>query len=371
MPAAEGMRIPYVNLAAQFAEEREALMALAEDVLGKGMWVGGPEVEIFEKALRRYCEAGEAVAVGSGTDALILGLKALDIGAGDEVITPPNSFISSTAAIALVGARPVFADVLDDQNIDPEAVEAAITAKTRAIMPVHLTGRVAEMDAILDIAERHKVKVIEDAAQSIGSRYHGKRSGTFGDVGCFSAHPLKNLNAAGDAGFVLTGDGEIAERIRRLRNLGLANRDEVVEWAAVSRLDTLQCAILTERLQRLDGVIERRRKNAALYHRLVDRRHVFIPPDRDCEFNTFHTFVIQAERREALKQHLADRGIGTAIHYPIPIHRQPAAANLGYGKGDFPKAERQVERILSLPIHQFLSQADIEYVAETINGFYR
>ncbi len=361
--------VPYVDLAAQFAEDREGLTALAKDVLSSGHWVGGPEVDEFEKALCAYTGAANAIAVGSGTDALMLSMRALDIGPGDEVITPPNSFVASTASIALIGATPVFADILSDQNIDPKAVEAAITPRTKAIMPVHLTGRVCAMDEIMKIAQSHGLKVIEDAAQSFGSRYRDRFSGTFGDAGCFSAHPLKNLNAMGDAGFVLTNDPALAGRIKRLRNNGLEGRDTVVEWGMVSRLDSLQAAVLTRRLKDLDRVIKKRRANAAQYRNLLDPNPVFMPPCREAEFNTFHTFVIQVDRRDDLKNHLAEKGIGSAIHYPVPIHRQPAAADLG--QGNFPQTESQAGRILSLPVHQFLDPADIDYVAECVNGFYR
>lgn len=363
--------VPFVNLPAQFAEEREALLAVTEAVYRSGMYVGGPEIEAFEIAVAGYCESRHAVAVGSGTDALIFGLKALGIGAGDEVITPTNSFVSSTGAIIAVGATPVFADVLDDQNIDPASIEAALTPKTRAIMPVHLTGRVAAMDRVMAIAEGHGLRVVEDAAQSIGSRYRGRRSGTFGQVGCFSAHPLKNLNAIGDAGFVVTEDPALAARIRRLRNNGVADRDTVAEWGVVSRMDSLQAAILGMRLERVDSVIDRRRRNAARYRERLDAEHVFVPPAHPDEFDTYHTFVIQVDRRDELKRHLEQRGIGTAIHYPVPIHLQPAAASLGYKKGEFPRAEAQAGRILSIPIHQFLEPDDIDYVADTINGVFR
>jgi dTDP-4-amino-4,6-dideoxygalactose transaminase len=363
-------RIPYVNLAAQFAEERPALLALSEKVYAGGYWVGGPEVKIFEDAVAKYLGMEHAVALSSGTDALILGLRALDIGPGDEVITPPNSFVSSTAAIALLGATPVFADVLIDQNLDPRMVEAAITPRTRAIMPVHLTGRVAAMDRIGEIAGNHGLAVIEDAAQSIGSTFNGKKGGTFGDIGCFSAHPMKNLNAAGDAGFAVTDNAELAERLRRLRNNGI-DRNMVVEWGWVARMDSLQAAILSHRLGKLNEVIARRRDNAALYREQLDPAHVFIAPERMSEFNTYHTFVVQVDRRDSLVAHLANKGIDTAVHYPVPLHLQPAARNLGYKPGDFPMAEAQAGRILSLPINQFLSAGDIRYVADALNGFYR
>jgi dTDP-4-amino-4,6-dideoxygalactose transaminase len=363
--------VPYVNLAAQYTGERDVLLPLIDRALSSGQWVGGAAVEEFEDAAARYLGAKHVVGVASGTDALILGLRALGIGAGDEVITPPNSFVASTAAIFFVGAKPVFADVLPDQNIDPAAIEAALTPRTRAIMPVHLTGRMARMDDIMAIAGRHGLAVIEDAAQSIGSRLNGRHAGTFGNIGAFSAHPLKNLNAMGDAGFVATEDSGLAARLRLLRNNGLADRNTVAEWGVVSRLDSVQAIILQHRLRHLDDVIAARRRNAALYRDRLDSRRIFAPPCRNDEFNTFHTFVIQVDERDALRACLADRGVGTAIHYPIPIHLQPAAKDLGYRQGDFPVTERQAERILTLPIHQLLAREDIEYVAEAVMEFCR
>lgn len=362
--------VPYVNLAAQFEAERSSLMAVIEGVLAEGTFIGGSEIARLEAALAAYCEMPHAIGVASGTDALILGMKALGIGPGDEVITPPNSFVASTASIVMTGATPVFADVLPDQNIDPEAVAAAVTSRTKAIMAVHLTGRVASMDRLAQIAENHGLLLIEDAAQAIGARYMGKPAGSLGDLACFSAHPLKNLNATGDAGFIVTGDGEIATRIGRLRNHGLVDRNTAEEWSSASRLDTLQAAILLMRLAKLDDVISQRRANAEIYCQLLDSTHIYIPPSRNIEFNSFHTFVIQVDERDKLKDFLAIKGIRTAIHYPVPIHLQPAAEGLGYKRGQFPVTERQADRILTLPIHQFLSTDDIEYVAETVNCFY-
>jgi dTDP-4-amino-4,6-dideoxygalactose transaminase len=260
--------------------------------------------------------------------------------------------------------------VRDDQNIDPEAVAAAITPRTRAIMPVHLCGRVADMGPIMELADRHGLAVIEDAAQSIGSRYVGRNAGTFGTVAAFSAHPLKNLNAAGDGGFLATNDQAIADKVRLLRNHGLADRNTVTMWGTVSRMDTLQAELLRIRLRRLGDVIERRRRNAETYKRLLVDAPVFIPPCHNHEFNTFHLFVIQADRRNELQAHLTRCGIGTAVHYPIPIHLQPAAQMLGHRRGAFPATERQSDRILSLPIHQFLADEDQRYVADEIKAFY-
>ena len=363
-------QIPYANLAAQFAEEREELMPLVEAALAAGDYVGGEAVALLERDLAELCGVRHVVAVNSGTDALIFALKSLGIGPGDEVITPPNSFIASTSAIVHAGARPIFADVGADQNIDPAAIERAITPRTKAIMPVHLTGRICEMDAIWDIARRHGLKIIEDAAQSIGSVYHGKMSGSLGDAGCFSLHPLKNLNAAGDGGFLATDDADVATRVQRLRNHGMSDRNTVQEFGYVSRLDTLQAVILRFRLARLPGVIERRRRNAALYRQLLDRRHVFFPDERPGTVDTYHTFVIQTGHQDALKSWLTEHGIGTAIHYPIPIHLQPAARSLDYVRGDFPVTEAQAERILTLPVNQFTAPDDIRYVAAQVNRFF-
>jgi dTDP-4-amino-4,6-dideoxygalactose transaminase len=362
--------VPYVNLAAQYAAERDELLPLIDRTLATGQWIGGDVVAELEGALADYCNVKHAIAVNSGTDALVLALKALGIGPGDEVITPPNSFIASTSAIIHVGAKPVFADVLADQNVDPERIEAAITPRTRAIMPVHLTGRIAAMDAISRIAADRGLAIVEDAAQAMGSRYHGRPSGSIGTIGCFSTHPLKNLNACGDGGVLTTNDEAVAERVRLLRNHGLADRDTVTEFGFVSRMDALQAAVIKLRLGKLDQVIARRRRNAETYRQLLDPERVFMPKCRPEEFNTFHTFVIQVDRRDALKAHLADHGIATAIHYPVPIHLQPAAAGLGYGRGDFPSTERQAERILTLPVNEHLDDDDLHYVAEAVNGFF-
>src|SRR6201996_1654218 len=273
-------RIGYVNLPAQFEEERSEIMQAVEGVFRRGDFIGGEAVGKLEAELSAYLDTPHVVTLNSGTDALVLAMKALDIGPGDEVITPPNSFVASTASIVAVGATPVFADVLPDQNIDPVAVEAAITPRTKAIMPVHLTGRMADMQPLMAVARKHGLAIIEDSAEAVGSAYDGRMSGTIGTVGCFSAHPLKNLNAAGDAGFVVTGDADLAARIRRLRNHGLINRSDVGEWGTVSRLDTLQAEVLRIRLRHLPSVIERRRRNAAQYRDELADTPLFLPPCR-------------------------------------------------------------------------------------------
>jgi dTDP-4-amino-4,6-dideoxygalactose transaminase len=362
--------IPYVNLGAQSREQLADLHRIFESVVLRGSFVGtDDEVSALEKRLADYCGTDEAIALNSGTDALSLAMLVAGIGKGDEVITPPNSFVASTAAIVHLGATPVFADVLADQNIDPEKIVRAITPRTKAIMPVHLTGRVCRMDEIMEIANRHGLIVIEDAAQAIGSMYKGRVSGSFGHFACFSAHPLKNLNAIGDGGFVTTNDKAAAQKMRRLRAHGMSDRQTVEDWGLVSRMDALQAAILNYRLDKLPDVIAKRRANAALYQGLLDHERLYVPPCRNEEFNTFHTFVVQVERRDELQAHLREVGIKTAIHYPVPIHLQPAARDLGHKKGDFPMTERQAERILTLPINQYMSRADVEAVASEVLAF--
>ncbi len=363
-------RVPYVDFPAQFAASRDEILGVVERVFAAGQFVGGTEVEALEGELAELIGVRHCVGLASGTDALIIAMRALGIGPGDEVITPPNSFFASTSSIVEVGATPVFADVCEDGNIDPAAVGAAVTPRTAAIMPVHLSGRIADMNPLREIAEKHGLAIVEDAAQSIGSRYDGRMSGAFGKVGCFSAHPLKNLNAAGDAGFLTTDDDKIAEFARRYRNVGLADRNTVVEWGRVARLDTLQAAILRLRLKGLDAVIERRRANAEAYRRLITAKAVTLPVCRPIEFNTFHVFMIQAERRDDLQAFLTERGVETAVHYPVPIHLQPVCKDLGYGPGSMPVCEALAGRILSLPIHQYLSDDDIAHVAASIGAFY-
>ncbi|EQA36273.1 putative pleiotropic regulatory protein DegT [Leptospira inadai serovar Lyme str. 10] len=364
-------KVHYVNLSLQWEREKLELLPVIESILSSGNYIGGNQVEKFEEAAAKLCGVKYAVALNSGTDALMCGLAALGVRPGDEVITPPNSFIASTAAIVHLKAVPVFVDVCEDQNIDPQKIEKAITKKTKAIMPVHLTGRVASMGEILRVSEKYSIPVIEDAAQSIGSKWSDRMSGSFGAVGCFSTHPLKNLNACGDGGFLTTNDEKVFQNVSRYRNHGLVDRNTVEFFGLVSRMDALQAGILNYRISKLQELIRLRRENAELYKKLLDKNFVFIPADKPEEFNTFHTFVIQVERRDELKNYLADLGVETSIHYPIPIHLQPASKNLGYKTGDFPVVETQSRRILTLPIHQYLKREEIEFVAESVNRFYR
>ena len=366
------MHVPYVDIASQHVPLKAELMEAVARVIDHGQFILGPEVQEFEQRFAALCGVRYAVAVNSGTDALILALRALEIGAGDEVITVPNSFVASTSCIMLVGARPVFVDVGDDYLMDPEQLERAITPRTRAILPVHLTGRPADMLTIMDTARAYGLHVVEDCAQAVLADYKGQRVGSFGAMGCFSLHPLKTLNACGDGGVLTTNDAGLYEKLIALRNIGLQSRDRCVLWSGNSRLDTIQAAMLLVKLAYVDDWTVQRRAHARFYHyALSNIPEVRLPGDQPYATAVYHTFVIQAEQRQTLQQYLTEYGIGTAIHYPVPIHLQPVAAELGYGPGSFPVAERQAGRILSLPIYAELQPAALEYIARSIRRFYR
>lgn len=360
-------RVPYVDLVAQHAPLKPALMEAVERVLDHGQFVGGPEVLEFERRFAEYCGTRHAIGVSSGTAALSLSLRGLGVGPGDEVITAPNSFLASASAIALVGATPVFADVRDDYNIDPDRVAAAITPRTRAIMPVHLTGKPADMEPLLRLADQHGLAIVEDCAQAVGARYREEPVGSLGRAGCFSLHPLKTLNAIGDGGVITTDDEALADWLRSARNHGLVSRDECAFFSANDRLDALQAALLLVKLDHVDRWNEARRARAAHYReRLSGREGLSLPVEREDERAVYHTFIVQSDRRDALQEHLRDRRIDTKVHYPIPIHLQPAARGLSAGRGSFPVTEAQAGRILSLPVHAELSEAQVDWVVDAV-----
>lgn len=365
------VKVPYVDLAAQNAPIKDKLLSAVGHVLDRGHFILGEEVTEFEEHFARLCGANFAIGVHSGTDALILAFKALNIGPGDEVITVPNAYISAVSSIVYVGARPVFVDVGDDYNMDPTLIERAITSRTKAILPVHLTGRPADMTAISIIAQKHQLSVVEDCAQAVTAAINGKKVGSFGKIGCFSLHPLKTLNACGDGGVVVTDDPQICERIKILRNNGFHSQYECAVFSNNSRLDSLQAAMLLVKMEYLEEWTKKRRKNAQYYQNaLRNIPQVQIPQDKPGECAVYHTFVIQADQRDELQKFLTDRGIGTKIHYPIAIHLQEAAKDLGHKEGDFPVTEKQVKHILSLPVHSDLNQEQLEYVVNSIQEFY-
>ena len=362
------MKIPYVDLAYKNRSKKE-LVGIFKKVLDIGEYVGGREIIKFEKNISKFCNTKYAVALNSGTDALTIALHLLNVRKGDEVITTPNSFIASTAVIVHVGAKPIFVDVLDDQNIDPSKIEKVISNKTKVIMPVHLSGRMCQMDKIMKIANKHNLKVVEDAAQAIGSKYKNKMSGSYGQIGCFSAHPLKNLSALGDAGYLTTNNYKYYKKCKSLINHGMENRNVIKNFGYVSRMDNLQAAFLNLKFKKLKNIIKIRRRNAKIYEKELNKRFIKINFERKEEFNTYHTFVIQTKNRNNLKKYLESKGVFTSIHYPIPIHLQPAAKKFGYKKGDFINAEKQSTQILTLPINEKLRAKEIKTICKLINKF--
>lgn len=346
--------IPFVDLVAQHGSIREELLAAVDRVLSHGGFILGEEVAAFEREFADYCGTRYAVGVANGTDALVLALRGIGVGEGDEVITAPNSFLASASSIVLAGARPVFVDVRDDFNIDPERIESAITPRTRAIVPVHLTGRIADMDPILEIAARRGLSVIEDAAQAAGASHRGRRAGGFGFAGCFSFHPLKTLGACGDGGMVVTNDRRLYEFLLKARNHGLRDPSHCDFWSINSRLDAIHAATLRVKMRHLEGWNEGRRCHAAAYRESFDRL-LGVPQEASHERSVYHTFIVRSHERDRLQQHLARRGIDTRVHYNTPIHLLDAARHLGYRPGDFPVAERLAGEILSLPVYAELA----------------
>ena len=325
-------------------------------------------MNILERNLCKKFNFNDCVALNSGTDSLVIAMFIAGIKKNDEVITPPNSFIASTGAIVHLGAKPIFADVLDNILMNPKDVERRITKKTKAIMAVNLSGKLSNIEELSYIAKKHKLVLIEDAAQSIGSKYKSRFSGTWGDLGCFSAHPLKNLNAGGDAGFLVSK--KKIDRARLIRNHGIKDRNSIREFGYVSRMDTLQAAVLNYRLNKLDNIIKKRKANAKLYLEQLSGLNINLPIEDKYESHTYHTFIIQTDNRNKLKNYLLKNGIETNIHYPITINSQRPSKEKNYNT-DTPRSNNQSKRILSLPIHQYLSENDITYVCKKIRSFYK
>ena len=365
------MKVAYIHLGLQHKDIKKQMLDSVEKLLDSGQFILGEETQKFEKSFASLCQTKYALGVGNGTDTMILSMRALGIGAGDEVITAPNSYLASASSIALAGATPVFADVREDYNIDPKEIEKKISKKTKAIIPVHLTGRPADMDAIMAIAKAHRLHVIEDAAQAVGARYKNQSVGSFGITGSFSLHPLKNLSACGDGGVITTNDDQLYSYLSKARTHGHSSRDEVDFWSFNTRIDNLQSALLNVKFNHLEEWNNRRRAIAAMYREGLKSLPIYLPTDTDKEFAVYHTFIIQTDRRDALMQYLAKHEIETKIHYPIPIHLQKAASYLGYKKGDFPVTEKQCETILSLPVFPQLRDEEVHYVIEKILDFYK
>jgi dTDP-3-amino-2,3,6-trideoxy-4-keto-D-glucose/dTDP-3-amino-3,4,6-trideoxy-alpha-D-glucose/dTDP-2,6-dideoxy-D-kanosamine transaminase len=365
-------KVKYIDLPKQ-AHAADMLNDIKELLLKSGQFTLGPQVGEFETRFAKFCGVPHAVGCASGTDALFLSLKVLNIGPGDEVITVPNTFVATVASIVNVGAKPVFVDVAPDYNVDTSLIEKAITKKTKAIIPVHLTGNPADMPAILAIAKKHKLHVIEDGAQAVCATIDGKSIGTFGDTGCFSFHPLKNLNVWGDGGMIVTNSKDIAAKLLLWRNHGLSNRDECEFFAYNSRLDTLQAIVANRLMNDLDEITDTRIKNAAFYDKALAKFQgkIIIPPRKKGFKQVYHTYVVRAVDRNGLYKHLLDNGVEAKIHYPVPLHVQEAAKSLGYKEGDFPACEAQAKSIITLPVHQHLTKDQLAYVVDVIGNFYR
>jgi len=365
------IQVKYLDLPKQFKDER--FWVRLKEQFETCQFIMGPELQKFESRFAELCQTPFALGVNSGTDALFLSLKGLGIGPGDDVITAPNSFVATAGAIIATGATPIFVDVGTDYNMDVGLIEQAITPCTKVVLPVHLTGNPADMIRIMEISRNYGLYVIEDAAQAVMSSMNGQRVGSFGDTGCFSLHPLKNLNVCGDGGVITTRSKKICEKIKLMRNHGLINRDEIEFFAYNSRLDEIQASIANYVLDQLTMVTQQRVKNAKLYDNGLKELYDFVtlPPRKENVEQVFHTYVIQVKDRPGLMKYLYEHGVETKIHYPIPIHLQNPCQKYGYKKGDFPVCERQAEQILSLPIHQHLREDQIYYVVELIKGFYK
>jgi dTDP-4-amino-4,6-dideoxygalactose transaminase len=364
------MKVPFLDLKAQHQPIQEEINAAMQNVFARTAFILGEEVQQFEREFAAYCNVDHAVGVDSGLSALKLALEAFGIGEGDEVIVQANTFIATAAAVTFVGATVVLVDVeADSYNIDPELIEAAITPRTKAIIPVHLYGVPADMDRICDIAKRHNLIVIEDACQAHGAYYKGQRVGSFGDAAAFSFYPGKNLGAAGDAGILVTNNAEIAESVRAMRNCGQREKYNHVTSPYNNRMDTLHAAILSIKLKHLDDWNAARREHAARYAELLAGANVVIPTASDDVVPVWHLYVIRSEQRDQLKDHLASKGIATGLHYPIPLHLQPYYQDLGYKLGDFPITERFADQILSLPMYAEMTDEAVAYVAEEIREF--
>jgi dTDP-4-amino-4,6-dideoxygalactose transaminase len=377
------MEVPLLDLRAQYASIRGEINDAVRDVLDSQHFILGPIVEAFEKQVARYSQCAYGIGMSSGTDALLAAVMAEDIGPGDEIITTPYSFFATAGVIARVGARPVFVDIDPESfNLDPAKIEAAITERTRAIVPVHLFGQMADMDPIMRIAERHSLCVIEDAAQAIGAEYHGRRAGSIGHCGCLSFFPSKNLGGAGDGGMIVCNDPVRADKYHSMRNHGSRTKYFHDFVGGNFRLDTLQAAVLTVKMKYLDTWTAGRQRNAARYRELfsasgrvaarstdLTSHGQVVLPAETAGRHVYNQFVIRVQRRDLLRAHLSARRIGHEVYYPLPFHLQECFKYLGHAAGDFPVSERAAREVLALPIYPELSDAQLQKVAGAVIEF--
>lgn len=360
------MKVPFLDLRVP-AEERKEILEAVDKVLTHGRLILGPEVEEFEKRIAKHCERKYAVGMNSGTDALFLALKSLNIGPGDEVITTALSWIATANSIAMTGATVVFADIGNDLNIDPASVEELITSKTKAIVPVHYTGKICDMARLTAIANKYQLFLIEDAAQAFGARHNGKPAGSFGNVACFSMNPMKVFAACGEAGAVLTDDEQVYERLISLRYNGTINREKCIATSLNCRLDTIQAAILLQRLAAVEAIVAKRRRVADFYNQQFSSFFI-VPIEGASHRDVYYTYIIQAKRRDDLKQHLESMGVETKIQHPFLMSQQPIYQKCL--RRPVPNAERIVKEILCLPVHEKLSIEEQEHIVKAVEIFY-
>ena len=368
----EKLKINHSYLVEQFADYSKIFKEV-EKVVKKGDYTLGKEVDLCEKNFAKRTGAKHAISVGNGTDALLLSLKALEIGAGDEVITVPYTFVATVGSIVTAGATPVFVDVKKDYNIDEKKIVAAITKKTKAIMPVHWAGRPCEMDKIFSIAKKYKLHIVQDSAHVIGARFKNKHLVNYGDTCTYSMHPLKNLNVWGDGGFIVTNKKALAKKLCLIRNHGLKDRNNVEIFGYNSRLDTIQAAVANYKMKnKLDNITSKRIKNATTLDKLLSKNKKITLVERLKYLKeVFHLYHINVNNRDKLQKYLIKNNIDAKVHYPIPVHLQKAAKYLKYKKGDFPIAEKLANTSLSLPVHEFIQKTHIDHMVKTIEKFYQ
>jgi len=364
------MNVPLLDLKAQYAGIKAEIRAEIDEVLASQRFILGPKVEALEQQIAAYSGTKAAVGVASGSDALLLALMALDVGPGDEVITTPYTFFATAGSISRLGATPVFVDINPrTYNVDPAGVVEKITDRTRAILPVHLFGQMADMDPIMEVAVKHGLKVVEDAAQSIGATYKGRKAGTIGDIGCFSFFPSKNLGGYGDGGMVVTNDEALAERIRVLRVHGSKPKYYHQVVGVNSRLDALQAAVLSLKLKYLEGWSAARRQHAVFYDAAFSDGKAGIPYVEPFNVSIYNQYVVRGEHRDGLMAHLKKQEIGCEIYYPVPLHLQACYKDLGYREGNFPESERAARETLAIPVYPELTEAQQGYVVSQIRAF--
>lgn len=365
------MTVPFATFAPMHDELREQLDQAYNNVMNSNYFIQGKECTAFEEEFAAYCDAKYCIGVANGLDALLLVLKAMEIGEGDEVIVPSNTYIATALAVSYTGAKPVFVEpTLESYNIDPSRIEEAINEKTKAIMPVHLQGRPADMDPIMELAKKYNLKVIEDVAQAHGVLYKGKKVGTFGDAAGFSFYPGKNLGALGDGGAVVTNNKELADKVRAIGNYGSDYKYHHIYKGTNSRLDEMQSAFLRVKLTALDKWNAARVAIANKYFEGITNEKIVLPLKPDADFgHIYHVFVVRCKERDAFEKYLADNGVGTVKHYPIPMHLQDCYADLGYKQGDLPIAEEISDTVISLPMYYGMTDEEVQYVIDVINEF--